>query len=94
MNTFYTLTILLTFVTCNGTERDISQYCRDECEEVCIPCQQPIKCTSNQTDCGLRDPDPNFGGVCPSHSICIEKEYNCKYIILLESFQGRQNSIR
>jgi len=84
---------VFTFVTCNFTERDVTQYCRDECKEICIPCQQPIRCTSNQTYCGLGDPDPDFGGVCPSHSICIEKEFNCKYIIFLQLLHELENSI-
>ena len=90
MKTFYILIVLFNFVTCNSAEIDVTQYCKDECKEVCMPCQQPIRCTSNQTDCGLGDPDPAFGGTCPHPSICIEKEFNCRYIIFLELFQGRE----
>ena len=55
-----------------------NEFCKHKCEEKCIPCQEPIKCTESQRDCGLSKPDPAYGGVCPPHSICVEKEFNCK----------------
>ena len=59
-------------------ESDTKQYCEEQCQDVCVPCQEPVRCTEDQRDCGLGAPDPTFGGVCPAHSICVGKDFNCK----------------
>lgn len=60
-----------------------NEYCEEQCKDVCVPCQEPIRCSEDQRDCGLSAPDPTFGGVCPPHSICVGKEFNCKKNIIL-----------
>ena len=66
-------TVATTVATSNETE-----YCENQCNDVCAPCQDPIRCTEDQTDCGLSPPDPNYHEICPVHSICVEKDTNCK----------------
>ena len=60
------------------SDSDVTEYCEMECKDVCIVCTDPVTCTANQTDCGLGSPDPSFGGVCPPHSVCVDKGFNCK----------------
>merc|ERR1712223_2019879 len=76
MKILYFLGALSCFALC-GAESDVNEYCEEQCKNVCIPCQEPIRCTQSQTDCGLGEPDENFGGVCPPHSICVEPEFHC-----------------
>lgn len=76
MKVCYLLGVLSCLLHCKA-ESDVTEYCEEQCKNVCIPCQDPITCTANQTDCGLKKPDPAFGGVCPPHSKCVEKEFNC-----------------
>ena len=72
------LVILASFAACNTEDtEEITEYCEEKCKDVCVPCQTPVRCTEEQNDCGLGKPDPTFGGVCPPHSICVEKEFNC-----------------
>ena len=96
MKSFCLLSLLSCFVFCEGFspslnamdresysiyENDtITHWCEMECKDVCIPCQEPIRCGEEETDCGLGPPDPKFGGVCPPHSICVPKDMNCKYL--------------
>ena len=80
MKVLYFLGVFSCFVFC-GAESDVTEYCEEKCKNVCIPCQDQITCTQNQTDCGLGKPDPAFGGVCPPHHICVEDEFNCKSIL-------------
>ena len=54
-------------------------FCNVKCKDICIPCQEPVRCVDEETDCGLGEPDPAFGGVCPPHSKCVPKVMNCKY---------------
>ena len=61
-------------------DSDVTEYCEQQCKHVCIPCQAPIKCKDDERDCGLKDPDPAFGGVCPAHSYCVKNTYNCNYM--------------
>lgn len=77
MKAVYLLATLGYLVSC-GAESDVTEYCEEQCKNTCIPCNKPIRCTDDQTDCGLGKPDPEFGGVCPAHSICVPKDYNCK----------------
>jgi hypothetical protein len=70
------LSILMYIVSC-GAASDVTEYCEEQCKDVCVPCQEPTRCTEDQNDCGLGTPDPAFGGVCPAHSICVQKDYNC-----------------
>ena len=76
MNILSSLVILASFVSCNGQE--VTEYCEDQCKNVCIPCHDVVLCTEVEKDCGLGKPDPAFGGVCPPHEICVPKEFNCK----------------
>ena len=76
MKVLGSLVILAFFAVCNADE--VTEYCVEECKDVCEPCQEPITCTEDQNDCGLGTPDPAFGGVCPPHSICVPKEFNCR----------------
>ena len=77
MKILYFLGAISCFALC-GAESDVNEYCEEQCKNVCIPRQEPVRCTQNQTDCGLGEPDENFGGVCPPHSICVEPEFHCK----------------
>ena len=77
MKILYFLGVIYCFTICLA-ESDVNEYCEEQCKNVCIPCQEPVRCTQNQTDCGLGEPDENFGGVCPPHSICVEPEFHCK----------------
>ena len=79
MKILSSLVILAYFVGCNA-EEDVTEYCENQCKDVCIPCQDPVRCTEEENDCGLGIPDPAFGGVCPPHSICVQKDFNCKSI--------------
>ena len=79
MKSFYLLSLLSCFVFCEAQNNTINEYCEMECKDVCIPCQEPIRCGEEETDCGLGPPDPAFGGVCPPHSICVPKSMNCKF---------------
>ena len=79
MKVLSTLAILSYFVLCEAeNSTTVNEYCEEQCKDICVPCQEPIKCTEDQKDCGLGAPDPAFGGVCPPHSICVAKEFNCK----------------
>ena len=77
MRVFDCLTILSYIALCNA-ETGVTEYCSEQCRDVCYLCTEPVRCTENQTDCGLGIPDPSFGGICPPHSICVESEFNCK----------------
>ena len=68
---------LIAYLTITSAE-EVNEYCEEQCKDVCIPCQEPVRCTEEENDCGLGKPDPAFGGVCPAHSICVKKEFNCK----------------
>ena len=70
---------------------EVTEYCEEQCKDICIPCQEPVRCTEEENDCGLGQPDPAFGGVCPPHSICVKKGFNCKsldYIRAILSFHN------
>ena len=77
MKVLYFFGVLSCLVFC-AAESDVNEYCEEQCKNVCVPCQDPITCTGNQTDCGLGEPDPAFGGVCPPHAICVPEIENCK----------------
>ena len=78
MKAFQILASFCFIVSCIA-EPEVTEYCEEQCKNVCIPCNDPVRCTDEQRDCGLGDPDPAFGGVCPAHSICVPKDFNCKY---------------
>jgi hypothetical protein len=79
MKILSSLVILAYFVGCNAQE-EWGEYCQELCADKCVPCEDQIKCTEEETDCGLGKPDPAFGGVCPAHYICVPKDKNCKSI--------------
>ena len=80
MRVFFILAVSISVAFCITTEdSEITEYCEEQCKDVCYVCTEPVRCTENQTDCGLGKPDPAFGGVCPPHSICVDKEFNCNY---------------
>ena len=85
MRVLYILAIFLSTAFCQ-TDSEVTEYCEEQCKDVCYICTEPVTCTDNQTDCGLGKPDPAFGGVCPPHSICVEKEFNCKYAHFIVQF--------
>ena len=68
-------------------DTEVTEYCEEQCKDVCYVCTEPVRCTMNQTDCGLGKPDPAFGGVCPPHSICVGNEFNCNYTNLIVIIQ-------
>jgi hypothetical protein len=79
MKVLYFLGVFSCFVFCGADE--VTEYCQEKCKNVCIPCQDEVKCNqTTQTFCGLDKPDPAFGGVCPPHDLCVKKEFNCKSI--------------
>ena len=81
MKAIYSLAILSYFAFGEAAQYQNStakEYCEQQCENVCVPCQTQETCSATQTYCGLQDPDPAFGGVCPAHHKCVEKNQNCK----------------
>ena len=82
MKSFYLVSVLSFLVLCEAQNNTINEYCEMECKDVCVPCQEPVRCGEEETDCGLGPPDPTFGGVCPPHSICVPKDMNCKFLEL------------
>jgi hypothetical protein len=89
MKAIYFLATFCYFVSCGAqNESEVTEYCVEQCKNKCIPCNEPIECTKDQTDCGLDKPDPAFGGVCPAHAICVPTDYNCKYTVILEIYVG------
>ena len=75
----FTLVVFISSISSTiSTGGEVNEYCEEQCKDVCIPCQEPVRCTEDENDCGLGQPDPAFGGVCPPHSICVKKEFNCK----------------
>ena len=53
-----------------------NEYCSAKCEV--IQCPEAIRCTKDQEDCGLEEPDPIHGEMCEESSICVPKDCNCK----------------
>ena len=53
-----------------------NEYCSAKCEV--IKCPEAIRCTKDQEDCGLEEPDPIHGDMCEESSICVPKDCNCK----------------
>ena len=86
MKAVHVLTTLCFIVSCVA-EPEVTEYCEEQCKNVCIPCNDPVRCTDEQRDCGLGDPDPAFGGVCPAHSICVPKDFNCKIFVFYNILQ-------
>ena len=86
MRVFCVLVLFISVAFCSTTE-EVTEYCEEQCKDVCYICTEPVRCTENQTDCGLGKPDPAFGGVCPPHSICVNKEFNCNSTNLLSNFK-------
>ena len=84
MKAIYLLAIAC-FVSCDaqGNATGITEYCEEQCKNVCVPCNKPVTCTEDQRDCGLDKPDPEFGGVCPAHSVCVPKDFNCMSIMVI-----------
>ena len=83
----YLLAISAYFVFCeaeliqdrNGTKWFMlskNEYCSQKCEA--IQCPKAIRCTKDQEDCGLEEPDPIHGDMCEESSICVPKDCNCK----------------
>ena len=62
----------------NGT---VTEVCKNECEQVCKDCKPQEQCKETEVDCG-DDPNNPYDDVCPAKKVCVEKGYNCKYIIL------------
>ena len=82
MKVFYWLAVLSYFICYEAQGKTVDQYCKEECEEKCIPCEEQRTCNvTTQNDCGLGERDPAYGGVCAAHYICVPKENNCKYQI-------------
>ena len=69
------------------TESEVTQFCENQCTDVCHICITPTTCADNQTHCGMGQPDPNFGGICPPHPICVEEQFNCNIFFLAFPFQ-------
>ena len=65
------------------SDADVTHYCEDKCTTQCYDCNTPRRCTAEQTDCGFGAPDPKFGGICPPHSICVEKGFHCNDLIYI-----------
>ena len=80
----YLLAISASFVFCEAgqvLDRDAfllskGEYCSVKCEKV--KCPATIRCTKDQNDCGLEEPDPIHGEMCEESSICVPKDCNCK----------------
>ena len=79
MQVLYFLSILTLFGFVTSIETEVTQYCEDQCHDVCHICVTPTTCGANQTMCGMGKPDPNFGGICPPHPVCVDDEFNCNY---------------
>jgi len=60
-----------------SSAEEVTEFCEDKCADVCHICLVPQPCTEEETDCGMGEPDPAFGGICPPHPICVQKEFNC-----------------
>lgn len=67
-----------------SSAEEVTEYCEEQCNDVCHVCQEPVPCTEEEIDCGLRKPDPAFGGICPPQPICVQKEFNCKIICVVQ----------
>ena len=91
MKIILSLAIVSYFVICEVSS-DVTEYCEEQCKDVCVPCQEPTKCTEDQNDSGLGAPDPAFGGVCPPHSICVQKDFNCEYTNIFADFSMLKNN--
>ena len=65
------------------SDADVTHYCEDKCTTQCYDCNTPRRCTDEQTDCGFGAPDPKFGGICPPHSICVDKGFHCNSVIYI-----------
>ena len=80
----YLLAISASFVFCEADEildrkaflLSKSEYCSEKCDV--IQCPKVIRCTKEQRDCGLKEPDPIYGEMCEESSICVPKDCNCK----------------
>ena len=80
----YLLAISASFVFCEAEEildrnaflLSKDEYCSQKCEV--IQCPKAIRCTKDQEDCGLEEPDPIHGEMCEESSICVPKDCNCK----------------
>ena len=80
----YLLAISASFVFCEAgkiLDRDAfmlskNEYCSAKCDVV--KCPKVTRCTKDQNDCGLEEPDPIHGEMCEESSICVPKDCNCK----------------
>ena len=75
----YVLAISAYFVFCDAENAFLlsaNEYCSQQCEV--IQCPTTIRCTEDQADCGLEEPDPIHGDMCEESSICVPKGCNCK----------------
>ena len=75
------LSMLSLFTCCvTSTETEVNQYCEEQCRQSCHICITPTTCENNQTMCGMGKPDPNFGGTCPPHPICVDEKFDCNFL--------------
>ena len=84
----YNFILILSWVGASyaQSDADVTHYCEDKCTTQCYDCNTPRRCTDEQTDCGFGAPDPKFGGICPPHSICVEKGFHCNDVIYIFIF--------
>ena len=74
------------FANLNLYDRDpddnVTEYCQENCKDVCIQCQEPIVCNNEtETQCGEDPALPIFGvEICPPHAFCVLNEYKCKLL--------------
>ena len=87
----YNFVLILSWIGASyaQSDADVTHYCEDKCTTQCYDCNTPRRCTDEQTDCGFGAPDPKFGGICPPHSICVEKGFHCNDVIYIFIFSQR-----
>ena len=101
----YAVAVLAHLLMCSA--QNTTEVCEKECSEVCEPCHPKMECNGtdvklchpkmdcirlNLTDCGEQPNNP-LEGLCPPKKVCVEKEFNCKYITYL-SFHSQQHYFR
>ena len=56
-------------------EADKKEFCSRVCNEECVECTKPIKCSEGQTKCGEEPPKEHPD--CYPDEICVPKGCNC-----------------
>ena len=59
---------------------DAKQNCTLKCEDECIYCEEPNKCSDSEKKCGEEPPEKHPD--CPPDEICIPDECLCKSFLL------------